>query len=61
MGSKKTLWIAAALVAAIVLPLGSVLLAAGAATRKRTALRNGSEDPYAAWFRLRDELAGRKS
>ena len=63
MGTTKTFWLTAAVVtAAIVLPFGTVLLLAGAAARKRMTLANGAEEPYAAWFRLRDDLlAGRKN
>jgi hypothetical protein len=64
MASKKGFWITAALVtAAIVLPFGSVLLVAGVAARKRRAMKRDSppEQPYAAWYRLRDDFADRKN
>ena len=64
MASKKTFWITAALVtAAIVLPFGSVLLVAGIAARKRKATKTEApEQPYAAWYRLRNgEFVDRKS
>jgi hypothetical protein len=65
MASKKGFWITAALVtAAIVLPFGSVLLVAGVAARKRKALRQHEQtpdQPYAAWYRLREDLVDRKN
>ncbi|MBI1736561.1 MAG: hypothetical protein HYR51_15440 [Candidatus Rokubacteria bacterium] len=62
MASRKGFWITAALVtAAIVLPFGGVLLIAGIAARKRKALRKGTAEPYAAWFRLREDAVERKN
>ena len=63
MASKKGFWITAALVtAAVVLPFGSVLLIAGVAARKRKALKKATpEQPYAAWYRLHDDVVERKN